>query len=75
MVTDVDATGIEVKDADGQVRRIEAVTKIWAAGVQAVRLGAQLAEQSGAEVDRAGRVAVNATSPSRATPRSSSSAT
>jgi NADH dehydrogenase len=58
MVTDVDADGIEIKDADGQVRRINAATKIWAAGVQASPLGAILGEQSGAEVDRAGRVAV-----------------
>jgi NADH dehydrogenase len=58
MVTDVDANGLEVKDGDGQVRRINAATKIWAAGVQASPLGRLLGEQSGAEVDRAGRVAV-----------------
>ncbi len=58
MVTDVDADGIEIKDADGQVRRINAATKIWAAGVQASPLARMLGEQSGAEVDRAGRVAV-----------------
>jgi len=58
MVTNVDANGIEVKDSDGQVRRIEAATKIWAAGVQASPLGAMLGQQSGADVDRAGRVSV-----------------
>jgi NADH dehydrogenase len=58
MVTDVDANGIEIKDADGQVRRINAATKIWAAGVQASPLGRLLGEQSGAEVDRAGRISV-----------------
>jgi NADH dehydrogenase len=58
MVTDVDADGIEIKDADGQVRRIQAATKIWAAGVQASPLGRILGEQSGAAVDRAGRVSV-----------------
>jgi NADH:ubiquinone reductase (H+-translocating) len=58
MVTDVDADGIEIKEADGQVRRINAATKIWAAGVQASPLGRLLGEQSGAEVDRAGRVSV-----------------
>jgi len=58
MVTDVDADGLEVKDADGQVRRIDAATKIWAAGVQASPLGRLLGEQSGAKVDRAGRIAV-----------------
>src|SRR5689334_15110456 len=39
MVTDVDANGIEIKDTDGEVRRISAATKIWAAGVQASELG------------------------------------
>jgi NADH:ubiquinone reductase (H+-translocating) len=58
MVTDVDADGIEIKDGDGQVRRINAATKIWAAGVQASPLARMLGERSGAEVDRAGRVAV-----------------
>jgi NADH dehydrogenase len=58
MVTDVDADGIEIKDADGQIRRIQAATKIWAAGVQASSLGRMLGERSGAEVDRAGRVSV-----------------
>ncbi|SDX76095.1 NADH dehydrogenase [Modestobacter sp. DSM 44400] len=58
MVTDVDADGIVVKDGDGHQRRIHAATKIWAAGVQASPLGAQLGEQSGAAVDRAGRISV-----------------
>src|ERR671921_203408 len=58
MVTDVDADGLDVKDSDGEVRRINAATKIWAAGVQASGLGRILGEQSGAEVDRAGRVSV-----------------
>ena len=58
MVSNVDATGIEVKDADGSRRRIESVCKVWAAGVQASPLGKQLAEQSGAGIDRAGRVEV-----------------
>src|SRR4029453_16293321 len=48
----------EIKNADGQVRRINAATKIWAAGVHASPLARMLGEQSGAEVDRAGRVAV-----------------
>jgi NADH dehydrogenase len=58
MVTNVDADGLDLKDADGQVRRINAATKIWAAGVQASGLGRILGEQSGAEVDRAGRISV-----------------
>jgi NADH:ubiquinone reductase (H+-translocating) len=58
MVTGVDADGLAVKDSDGRVRRINAATKIWAAGVQASPLGKQLGEQSGAAVDRAGRISV-----------------
>ena len=59
MVTDVDERGLEVKDKDGTVRRIDAVTKVWAAGVQANPLGKTLSEQTGAELDRAGRIRVN----------------
>jgi NADH dehydrogenase len=58
-VVGVDATGIDVEDSDGTRRRIESVCKVWAAGVQASELAAQLAEQSGAAVDRSGRVQVN----------------
>ena len=59
MVTDVDGYGIEVKDPDGSHRRIDAACKIWSAGVQASPLGQMLADQTDAEVDRAGRVLVN----------------
>ncbi|MCZ2830842.1 NAD(P)/FAD-dependent oxidoreductase [Modestobacter sp. VKM Ac-2986] len=58
MVTNVDADGLVVKDKEGHERRIHAATKIWAAGVQASPLGKILGEQSGAEVDRAGRISV-----------------
>ena len=57
-VVDVDDLGIEVEDPNGSRRRIEARTKIWAAGVSASPLGRQLAEQTDAEVDRSGRVLV-----------------
>ncbi|MGB7819222.1 MAG: NAD(P)/FAD-dependent oxidoreductase [Ornithinibacter sp.] len=57
-VTDVDATGIIVTEPDGGSTRIESLTKVWAAGVQASPLGQQVAEQSGAGTDRAGRVQV-----------------
>jgi NADH dehydrogenase len=56
-VVGVDGTGIEVQDTGGR-RRIESVCKVWAAGVQASPLGRQLAEQSGAGLDRAGRIEV-----------------
>ncbi len=57
-VVGVDGEGIDVEDADGTRRRIQARTKIWAAGVSASPLGRQLAEASGAQVDRSGRVQV-----------------
>ncbi|WP_205473350.1 NAD(P)/FAD-dependent oxidoreductase [Nocardioides sp. SYSU D00038] len=59
MVTDVDERGLTVKYKDGSTERINAVTKIWAAGVQASPLGKILAEQTGAPLDRAGRIGVN----------------
>ena len=58
MVTDVDRNGITVKHADGTIDRIECATKVWSAGVSASPLGKQIADQSGAELDRAGRVKV-----------------
>ncbi len=57
-VVDVDATGIEVEDSEGRRRRIVARTKVWAAGVAAAPLGRVIAEQAGAETDRAGRIKV-----------------
>lgn len=58
-VVGVDNTGVDIVDADGNERRIRSRCKVWAAGVSASPLGKQLAEQSGGEVDRAGRVKVN----------------
>ena len=54
----MDDDSITVKGPDGQEERIPAKTKIWAAGVQANPLAKMLAEETGAETDRAGRVAV-----------------
>ena len=59
-VVDVDANGIEVQDANGDRARIEARTIVWAAGVAASTLGKHLADQAGVQVDRAGRVPVEA---------------
>ena len=59
MVVDVDERWLEVEDKDGSRRRIDAVTKVWAAGVQASPLTKTLSEQSGAPRDRAGRIGVN----------------
>jgi NADH:ubiquinone reductase (H+-translocating) len=57
MVTGVDEQGIDTT-AGSQKRRIEAATKIWAAGVEASPLGRVLAEAAEVELDRAGRVRV-----------------
>ena len=59
-VTRVDDLGIETDTMDPNIQRIEAATKIWAAGVQASPLGQILAEKAGAELDRSGRVKVEA---------------
>jgi len=56
-VTGVDADGVDVQ-AGGKADRIEARTKIWAAGVEASSLGAIICQQSDAELDRAGKVIV-----------------
>jgi NADH dehydrogenase len=55
-VTNVDSFGVDVQ-TDAGTERIAARTVVWAAGVQASPLAAMLAEQTGAEVDRAGRIA------------------
>ena len=57
-VTGVDAEGLSLENRDGSKSRIEAATKIWAAGVRGSPLGAILARQSGAALDRTGRVKV-----------------
>ncbi|MBV8946007.1 MAG: NAD(P)/FAD-dependent oxidoreductase [Solirubrobacterales bacterium] len=57
-VTGVDEYGLDVLLPDGSRGRIEARTKVWAAGVEASVLGSRLAAKSGATVDRSGRVAV-----------------
>ena len=75
MVTDVDADGLEVKDPDGEIRRIPAATKIWAAGVQASELGRMLGEQTGRRWTGPGASRCSPTSRCPGTPRCTSSAT
>ena len=53
----MDQSSVTVSGADGD-RRIPTRTKIWAAGVQASPLATMLAKATGADTDRAGRVAV-----------------
>ena len=57
LATAIDADGITVRNDDGE-ERIEARTKVWAAGVQASPLAKMLASATGAETDRAGRIMV-----------------
>jgi NADH dehydrogenase len=59
-VVGVDSEAVIVKDAGGSTERIPARTVVWAAGVTASPLAGKLAELSGAELDRAGRVTVEA---------------
>ncbi len=58
MVTGMDAEGLVITKGDGTMVRIDAATKVWAAGTRASPLGAQLAEATGARLDGAGRVQV-----------------
>ncbi len=57
-VVDVQPDSVEIRSIDGTTRRIRTRTVIWAAGVTASPLARALGEAAGAEVDRAGRVAV-----------------
>jgi NADH dehydrogenase len=54
----MDPAGVQITQHDGSVVRVEAATRVWAAGTRANPLGAQIAETTGATVDRAGRVQV-----------------
>ena len=57
-VTDVRKDGITIK-RDDKTEEIPSKTILWAAGVKASVLGKILAERTGAELDRVGRVKVN----------------
>jgi NADH:ubiquinone reductase (H+-translocating) len=58
MVVGIDEQSVTVQAPDGSTERIPARTVIWAAGVTASSLAARLAELTGAELDRAGRITV-----------------
>src|SRR6202034_3015572 len=57
-VVGVDAFGVDTETAEGEKGRYECGTVIWAAGVQASPLAGLLAEATGCQTDRAGRIAV-----------------
>ena len=59
LVTAVDADSVTLKAKDGTETVIPSICKVWAAGVQGSPLGKIIAEKTGAELDRAGRVQVN----------------
>jgi NADH:quinone reductase (non-electrogenic) len=56
-VTEIDGDGLTIS-TNGDSRYIPAKTVIWAAGVTASALGKELADGSGAELDKAGRIHV-----------------
>ncbi|WP_054814524.1 NAD(P)/FAD-dependent oxidoreductase [Nocardia arizonensis] len=58
-VTDIEPGKVTVKDKAGVERRIAAETVVWSAGVQAGGFAKILAEATGCETDRAGRLLVN----------------
>jgi NADH dehydrogenase len=57
-VVGVDAFGVDVLDETGNASRLEARTVVWAAGVAASPLAAELAKASGATTDHSGRIEV-----------------
>lgn len=57
VVTNIDDQGVTMK-IGGREEHIAARTVLWAAGVRASRLGKILADRTGAQTDRAGRVVV-----------------
>ncbi|MEA2147751.1 MAG: hypothetical protein QOG59_3338 [Solirubrobacteraceae bacterium] len=59
-VTGITPTEVTLRAVDGAEQRIAARTVIWAAGVTASPLARTLGELAGSEVDRAGRLTVEA---------------
>jgi NADH:ubiquinone reductase (H+-translocating) len=58
LVTGLDADGVTVQVNGSHEERLLTRTIVWAAGVSASPLATALAEASGAELDRAGRITV-----------------
>ena len=58
IVTGIDLTGLNVRNADGETDRYDAGTVLWTAGVTAPPVAAAIADVTGAAQDRAGRIAV-----------------
>jgi NADH dehydrogenase len=58
IVTHIDKDGVDVRGPDGLVQHFSTKTKIWAAGVSASPLAKMLADATGAQCDRTGRIKV-----------------
>ncbi|QIS14783.1 NAD(P)/FAD-dependent oxidoreductase [Nocardia arthritidis] len=58
-VTDIEPGKVTVKGKDGVERGVAAETIVWSAGVQAGGFAKVLAEATGVETDRAGRLLIN----------------
>lgn len=59
LVHAVDERGVGITHPDGSTQTIASHCVLWAAGVQASPLGEQLARQTGAALDRSGRITVD----------------
>ena len=59
MVTDINDHVVTVRQGE-QIKQINSRTILWAAGVKASKMGKVLAERTGVELDRVGRVIVEA---------------
>ncbi|MBY4571819.1 FAD-dependent oxidoreductase [Gordonia sihwensis] len=59
VVTDIDGDAVTVRAADGTERVLRARTVVWSAGVKATPLAQVVAEATGCETDRAGRLLIN----------------
>jgi NADH dehydrogenase len=57
-VTSIDGESVTIRDRAGEIEQIGTRTVVWAAGVTASTLAGRLAELSGADRDKAGRVTV-----------------
>ncbi|MGI8768619.1 MAG: NAD(P)/FAD-dependent oxidoreductase [Propionibacteriaceae bacterium] len=60
LVVDVTPDAVSIHGSDGGTQRVQTRTVIWAAGVEASRLARRLGEATGAQIDRTGRVTVEA---------------
>ncbi len=58
-VTAVDANGVTFQNQRGEAERLESKTVLWAGGVTVTTFGRTLAERTGAETDKQGRIHLN----------------